>query len=190
MIKAIVFDCFGVLASDGWLPFREQHFSDKPELYQQAVALNKSVDAGRLKYDVFVQKVAEMAMVPEAEARVEIENNVPNEQLFEYIRTNILSLYKIGMLSNAGENWLDEIFQPDQVELFDAILLSYEIGHIKPDRIMYETIAERLGVEPTECIFIDDQPKYCDGAREAGMQVIQYIDFAQMSDDLNQLLAR
>ena len=133
MIKAIVFDCFGVLASDGWLPYRKLHFSKNPILLEEAIALNKNVDAGISKYDDFIKQVAEMAGVSEEAARADIENNIPNEELFDYIKSDLKPRYKIGMLSNAAENWLDEMFTNEQVELFDATALSYEIGFIKPD---------------------------------------------------------
>ena len=190
MIKAIIFDCFGVLASDGWLPFRELHFSKDPILLAKAITLNKNVDAGISKYDDFVKQVADLAGISELDARKDIENNIPNEELFYYIKDELKPSYKIGMLSNAGENWLDEIFTLEQVELFDTTALSYEIGSIKPDLITYQTVAKRLGIETSECVFIDDQLKYCEGAVKAGMQVINYINFAQMKSDLDHLLER
>jgi len=184
MIKAIVFDCFGVLATDGWLPFRESHFSKNPLLLEKALTLNKKADAGVLHYDDFVKQVAQMARMSESATHGAIEGNIPNEALLEYIKSELKPHYKIGMLSNAPENWLDKMFTSEQVALFDATTLSYELGAIKPDLIMYQTIARRLGVEPSECIFIDDQPTYCEGAARAGMSVIQYVDFAQMKAEL------
>lgn len=175
-IKAIIFDCFGVLATDGWLPFRDHYFGANPELYERAVASNKRVDAGLHSYDDFIKEVASMAGVTPHDARETIEDNVPNLQLLTYIKDKLKSHYKLGFLSNAGANWLDGIFEPWQVKLFDEILLSYQIGAIKPDPIMYETIAARLGVVPEECIFIDDQPRYCDGAEAVGMRAILYTD--------------
>jgi HAD superfamily hydrolase (TIGR01509 family) len=175
-IKAIIFDCFGVLATDGWLPFRDHYFGSDPDLYEKAVASNKRVDAGLHSYDDFINEVASMAGVTSHDARQTIENNVPNTQMLEYIRDDLKSRYKLGFLSNAGANWLDDIFEPWQVQLFDEVLLSYQIGVIKPDPIMYETIAARLGVLSEECLFIDDQPRYCEGAEAVGMRTILYTD--------------
>lgn len=187
MIKAIVFDCFGVLASDGWLPFRTRHFGENAELLEEATSLNKQVDAGLADYDDFIHAVAALADVTEATARQEIESNVPDAQLFEYIRP-LKAEYKIGMLSNAGANWLDKMFTPNQTALFDAVVLSYELGIVKPDARMYEAIASRLGVLPEECVFIDDQPRYLIGAQDIGMQTVLYENFEQFKTALEKLL--
>jgi hypothetical protein len=61
MIKAVVFDCFGVLASDGWLPFREKYFGNDPQLFRKATELNKRTDSGLLSYDEFIEAIARLA---------------------------------------------------------------------------------------------------------------------------------
>src|SRR5665213_617468 len=157
MLKAIIFDCFGVLtASDGWLPFRDHYLSNDADLLGQGNSLNKQADAGLITYDDFIKGVAKLAGVPEEQARITIDDNVTNDALFRYI-ARLKPRYKIGMLSNAAANWLDELFTPAQVALFDATMLSYESGFIKPQPRAYEIIAERLGVTTRECLFIDDQ---------------------------------
>lgn len=186
-IKAVLFDCFGVLTRDGWLPFRDTHFSHDKDLYEQATISNQKVNAGLHSYDDFIRELADMAGISVEETRRSIENNPPNEALFAYIRDELKSHYKIGMLSNAGANWLDDIFQPWQVALFDEVLLSYQISATKPEPVMYVTIAERLGVEPEECVFIDDQARFCTGARDVGMKAITFESTDQITSDLERL---
>ena len=188
MIKAIVFDCFGVLTSDGWLPFAEKHFGHNKDLKQQSHDLNKQVDSGLLGYDDFVTQVAQLAKVSAAEAYRDIENNVANKDLFDYT-AGLKKSYKIGMLSNAGANWLSELFDADQVKLFDAVALSYEIGITKPYPQAYHIICDRLGVQPSEAVFIDDIERYVTGAKDIGMQGIWYKNNQQLQADLQTLLA-
>jgi len=185
MIKAIIFDCFGVLCTDGWLPLRDKYFGSDPQLLEQATLLNKSVDAGHSTYREFIAGIAEMAHMSEKEARAQIENNVPDEALFHFIKTELKPNYKIGMLSNAGDNWLDEIFLPEQVALFDATSLSYATGVIKPDLRAYQEVADKLGVATHECVFIDDQIRYCDGARDAGMKAVYYTGLESLKNELS-----
>lgn len=187
MIKAIIFDCFGVLTYDGWLPFKKEHFKQSDE-ERQATDLGTQVNRGLLSYGDFIDQIAEMAHVPVDEVRQAIHNNVPNDELFAYIRTELKPNYKIGMLSNAGRDMLDEIFPAAHLALFDAIALSYETGHLKPDRRAFELIAERLGVEPEQCIFVDDQERYCTAAREMGMQAIVYTSFDEFQPQIQALL--
>jgi putative hydrolase of the HAD superfamily len=176
MIKAIIFDCFGVLVRDGWLPYRERYFGHDPKRMEQARELNRMVDAGLLTYNDFLKGVAELAGISQDQARREIETNPVNEQLFAWIKDNFKSQYKIGLLSNAGKNWLPTLFTADQVDLFDEVVLSYQIGTTKPDPIMYQAIIDRLGVQPNECLFIDDQPHYCEAAKAVGIEAIYYQD--------------
>jgi HAD superfamily hydrolase (TIGR01509 family) len=188
MIHAIVFDCFGVLTTDGWLPFKEKYFSHSQELLQQATDLNKQMDSGLMGFEEFVQNVANLAKIPEAEARTAIENNVTNERLFDYIHDELKAHYRLGVLSNAGANWLAELFSTEQVRLFDAVSLSYESGFVKPDERAYQDIADKLEVSVEECVLVDDQPRYCEAARDIGMQAILYTDFAAFRAQLESML--
>lgn len=57
---------------------------------------------------------------------------------------------------------------------FDHLILSYEIGHIKPSREFYEACARAAKVQIGDCIFIDDLSENVTGARYAGMKGILY----------------
>lgn len=186
MIKAVIFDCFGVLCVDGWLAFKEEHFS-RPELWQQATKLAAQTNRGELDYDDFVAAVAALAGVEAKETRRLIGPQAPNTRLFDYIAT-LKPRYKIGMLSNASQNWLNILFTQDEVALFDAVVLSFEIGHIKPQPEAYQAIADKLAVRPQECVFSDDQLRYCDGAEAVGMQAVHYQDFEHLRSQLGALL--
>ena len=187
MIKAVVFDCFGVLTSDGWLPFKSKYFGHNQHLLQDVSDLSKQSDAGLISFHDFIQGVAKLAGVSTDEAYRQIENNVADSQLFNYIST-LKANYKIGMLSNAAENWLDEMFSPEQTALFEAVALSYESGYVKPQPEAYKIIADRLGVKVDECLFVDDQERYCTAATDVGMQAVWFINTDQAIADIDRLL--
>jgi HAD superfamily hydrolase (TIGR01509 family) len=66
---------------------------------------------------------------------------------------------------------IDGLFTPEELEsLFDVVVLSSEVGMVKPHPEIYELVAERLGVASGECIMIDDLPTNTAGAEAAGMQ--------------------
>ena len=188
MIKSIIFDCFGVLTSDGWLPFAQKHFGNDPIAKQQAHDLSRQVDSGLLDYDGFVAQVADLAHVEVTQAYKDIENNIANHRLFDYV-AQLKKTYKIGLLSNAGADWLDELFTAEQVALFDATALSFEMGITKPYPQAYHTICDRLGVQPNEAVFIDDIERYATGAKDIGMYAIWYKNYDQLKQELEQLLA-
>jgi HAD superfamily hydrolase (TIGR01509 family) len=141
-----------------------------------------------MNQDELIKEVAKLAGITPDQATSIIDDNVPNKALLSYI-IELKKNYKLGILSNASGNLLNELFKPEQIALFDAIALSYETGVVKPDHRSFEIVAERLGVEPEGCVFIDDQQRYCDAAREVGMPAIWYQDFQQMKAELEKLLA-
>jgi len=187
MIKAIIFDCFGVLATEAWLPFKTRHFGHNPDLYNQASQLSWHADVGEMTYQEFLKAVAALAHITPEQANREIARNVPNEPLFAYL-DELKKHYKLGVLSNVVSGYMDNIFTPQQLARFDSISKSYENGFRKPQAEAYEIIAKQLGVEPPECVFVDDQERQVAGAREAGMQALLYQDIEQLKRDLPKLL--
>lgn len=187
MIRAIIFDCFGVLYSNDWLLFESKYFGHDKSLVQQAEDLLNQSHTGLITYDDFVGTIAKMANISFENAFQEIENTVQNTDLLAYIKKLKLN-YKIGMLSNAADNWLAEMFIPNQLALFDEIALSYEIGVAKPSQSAYQHIADKLGVELKECVFIDDQERYCRAAEDFGMKAIVFRSNEQIVTELKRLL--
>jgi len=190
MIKAIIFDCFGVLTTDGWLPFKRKHFGDNPTLFDEATELNRQANTRLISYNQFINEIAGMAGIAPAQAQSDIEkaDGGANEELFDYISV-LKRKFKIGMLSNTSKNVINQLFTSNEVGLFDVIVLSYEEGVVKPDRQAYQIVSDRLDVKPEEAIFIDDQERHYLGAIAAGMQAIWYKDFSQMKTELEGILA-
>ncbi len=97
--------------------------------------------------------------------------------------------YLLAMLSNTSEPhrkyWLIAIGL--EMELFKALILSFEVHMMKPEPAIYLEAARRLGVKPEECVFIDDVPEYVKGAEKAGMKGIVFRSAGQLETDLNGL---
>jgi HAD superfamily hydrolase (TIGR01509 family) len=186
----VIYDCFGVLVSESWIAFKHRYFGDDADRAREATDLMQQADAGLLPQAEFIRQVAKLSGISEQQVRAELDGNLPNEALFAYIRNELKPQYKIGMLSNAGANWLHELFNEDQLSVFDAITLSYETGVTKPSTEAYEVIAAKLGVNPYEAIFVDDQERHCAGARDAGMPALLFTGFEQFRTDLEEILAK
>lgn len=189
MVKAVIFDCFGVLVTEGWLPFAEKYFGKDSSKRRQAADLMVAVNRGILDYKQFVHDVAALAGIEEKSAHDQIMQNTPNEELFAYIKNELKPRYRIGLLSNTGREGLDDLFTVEQLAVFDKLVLSYETGYLKPQPEAYQVAAERLGIDTNECVFIDDMDERCAGARRAGMQAICYVNFDQMKSEVDKLLS-
>lgn len=187
MIKAVVFDCFGVLTNDGWLGFKAHYLHDET-VRDEAMALNHQADSGHISQEKFEQELARLAGVDEATVKRVVDGHTPNNELFDYIGETLKPRYAIGLLSNVSADYTAELFTPQQNALFDAKTFSYELGVVKPHHAMYESIAAKLDALPEECVFIDDREVFVTGAKEVGMQAIWYKDNQQLRDDLKALL--
>jgi HAD superfamily hydrolase (TIGR01549 family) len=189
VIRAIIFDLYGVLAINGWQAFKTEHFSDREDLWDQVFQLGRQVDVGLADYSELVRFTAEVSGESESKVRYQLEHTVANAKLLDFIRTKLMSTYKLGVLSNASnDEVLRRIFTPEQQGFFDSITLSHHVGMTKPDIHMYEAAAGRLDTDPSDCVFIDDQTRHLEGAREAGMQTVLYEDFSLFKRELANLL--
>ncbi len=181
-IRAIIFDCFGVLTSEGWIPFRRRHFKgDAAKAFAQSMM--QRLVTGRIQTKEFVSTIAEKGELEEHEVRASLSGSMPDTELFAWI-TKHKPQYKIGMLSNAGSNMLHTLFTPEQRELFDDVVLSYQVGVAKPNPEIYILAAKRLGVRPEQCLFVDDKETFCDAARSVGMRAVKYVDIEHFISDI------
>jgi putative hydrolase of the HAD superfamily len=57
---------------------------------------------------------------------------------------------------------------------FDAYVLSYEVGAMKPEPRIYAAAIEAAQCAPQECFFTDDIPEYVEGARQAGIDAVVF----------------
>lgn len=111
----------------------------------------------------------------------------PSEDLLAYA-ASLKKQYKIAVLSNANIGTLQRKFTPEQLAIFDAVIVSAEVHVMKPDPAIYCLTAEKLSVKPEECIFIDDSPAFCQAAESVGMQAICYKNFDKFKVDLGATL--
>ncbi len=88
-------------------------------------------------------------------------------------------------ISRDGE-WLWRTTVPAD-ELFDSVIDSSKVGLRKPDPEIYLLACSRLGVEPAECLFVDDIASNVAAADALGMTTIRCIDPADCADDIVRL---
>ncbi len=188
MIKAIIFDCFGVLVEASLEPFVRKYLSHDADAAREAMLLDSQASMGEITFEHQMREFSRLAKTSYEEVERFLENNPRNEPLLNYIATELKPKWKIGMLSNASEDWLDELFTKEDLELFDESVLSYQTGIAKPQAQIYAITADKLGVRCDECIFIDDRPEYVDGAKAVGMEALVYEGLTQLKTDLGKIL--
>jgi putative hydrolase of the HAD superfamily len=82
---------------------------------------------------------------------------------------------RIAVLTNAGTDFRDTFGHVFNLETYvDRIIISAEEHLVKPTPEIYHHAAALMGVEPNECIFVDDLPENVTGAQEVGMCSFMY----------------
>ncbi len=186
MIKAIIFDCFGVFYLDSHDKLIE-HFPDQQEILEN---LRHQNDHGLFTRNDYLRTLARVTGAGVAEIeRIILTENELNQPLVDFVAGELKPHYKIGLLSNVGRGWMDSFFDTaTRSTLFDAVVLSGDEGVTKPHPQIYELIADRLQLEPGDCLMIDDLPENVAGADAAGMHGMVYGNVRDLKQELREFL--
>ena len=92
---------------------------------------------------------------------------------------------RTGLLSNS---WGTSDYPRDGWdELFDAVVISGEVGMRKPEPEIFRYTVDLLGVEPTEAVFVDDLPFNVQGAVDMGIVGVLHTSFDETVTELEAL---
>jgi putative hydrolase of the HAD superfamily len=200
MPRAIVFDLFGVIATtqapEDIRTIEEAAGLDGAgaEAFWEAYwALREPYDSGQPGVDYWAA-VAGRIGVPFAEETVRalIDADMRSWSNADAVMVELIGElaaegHTLGLLSNIVGD-LVPIFEARHREWlahFSALTYSCEIGVAKPDPRAYEIVAERLGVAPGDCLFLDDREVNVLAAREVGMRA----EVFRTADQVRELVA-
>jgi epoxide hydrolase-like predicted phosphatase len=112
--------------------------------------------------------------------------SVPVPAMYDMIRTLRGAGFSTALLSNS---WgADEYPRADFPGLFDTVVISGEVGMRKPEPEIFRHAAATLGLEPRECVFIDDVEKNIAAAIACGMTGVHHTEPAATAAALSELL--
>jgi putative hydrolase of the HAD superfamily len=80
----------------------------------------------------------------------------------------------VGLLSNNAPSLAGDLDTLGVADLFDARVISADIGVMKPDPAAYHAILDKLDVPPGGALFIDDSPANVTGAAAVGMAAVRF----------------
>ena len=189
MIKAIIFDCFGVLVTDSLdaiINSNELSEIQRDEIKSYVTAANK----GSISVAEYRSEVANILNMEHKDLNSAIKyGEIKDENLLEYIR-ELKKEYKIGLLSNVTSlDSLKSRFAENELEdNFDVVVASGQIGYAKPEAEAYEITVDKLGVYLSECVRIDDREEYVNAAVGIGMKGIVYTGMIDLKKELKDIL--
>jgi len=109
--------------------------------------------------------------------------------LADFVRS-LRGRYKTGVISNGMEGTRRFLEHEARIaDAFDHLIISAEVGLMKPDARIFQIALQALGVQPAEAVFIDDFAHNVLGARAVGMAAIQFHTAQQARQGLEAVLA-
>ena len=111
---------------------------------------------------------------------------LPDSVMHELLRAVRRAGFRTALLSNSwgGNDYPRHLFD----ELFDAVVISGEAGMRKPERRIFLHAATALGLEPAECVFIDDIEANVAAAEAVGMLGVHHSELRSTTQRLSELL--
>jgi 2-haloacid dehalogenase len=195
--SAIVFDLGGVLID--WDPrhLYRRLFDDPDEMeaFLAEVSLaewNAEQDAGRPWAEAVALLAAEH---PERRELIEAFHRRWPETLAGEIPGSVAVLAELRAASVrlfALSNWSAETF-PVALERFgflswfEGIVISGEVGLVKPDPRIFEHLARRFGIDAGASVFVDDSAANVEAAARLGFRAFRFTDAAALRDELVRL---
>jgi glucose-1-phosphatase len=194
MIKTIIFDLGKVI-----VPFDFKRGYDRlaplcslaPEQIPERLRgcdLVTRFESGQMEPREFVREIGSiLGFEPDYDEFCDIwscvflpETLIP-EKLVEALRRQ----YRIVLLSNTNAIHFEMIERTYPIlRHFDAFVLSYRVGAMKPSPAIYEEAIRQAQCKPDECFFTDDIPAYVEGAKAAGIDAVQFESGEQIEREL------
>jgi len=193
--KALLVDFGGVLTTDIWSSFAafceqrgldagaaKQLFRDDPD----ALATLRGLETGEVEPAEFERRFAAL-LGTEPDGLVEglFAGLRPDQPMLEAVGRAREARVPTGLISNS---WVMDHYTDEIRALFDAAVISAEVGLHKPQPEIYLLAAERLGVDPEDCVFVDDLRENCAGAEAVGMTAVLHRDAAETIARVEELL--
>jgi epoxide hydrolase-like predicted phosphatase len=111
-----------------------------------------------------------------------------DKTLVELIEKLHVRGHAVALLSNDSPALLDKLHTLGIARLFDPLIVSANIGVMKPDAQAYQAVLNALQLAPGEAIFVDDMPANVVGAQALGIHAVRYVDGMDLASALEPLL--
>jgi putative hydrolase of the HAD superfamily len=196
-VRALLVDFGGVLTTNVWESFSAfcRNEGLEPDRVKQlfrkderALSLLRELEVGALDEDSFAEEFAPLLGIQRHEGLVDrlFAGMEPDEPMIEAVRRARAAGVRTGLVSNSwGRGRYDRDAFP---ELFDAVVISGEVGLHKPQPQIFALAAERVQRAPSQCVFVDDLRENCEGAEAVGMTVVLHRSTDDTLARLEQLL--
>jgi epoxide hydrolase-like predicted phosphatase len=113
--------------------------------------------------------------------------DILDRNLLNFIRS-LRPRFSTGLISNAWSGLRKYIEKHKFADAFDHIIISAEVGMIKPEAGIYQLALEQAKVRPEAAVFVDDFFENVEAAQKVGMWAIHFRDPATTLEQLRLLI--
>jgi putative hydrolase of the HAD superfamily len=159
-------------------------FRDNPNARELLI----SFEEGRIEETAFELELAELLGIAAAEGLIDrlFSGAQPEPAMVEAVRRARAAGIRTGLISNS---WGTTRYPRELLgEIFDGVVISGEVGIRKPTPRIYELGAQAIGLEPQQCVFVDDLPFNLPPAQELGMATIHHTSAQSTISELEGML--
>jgi len=197
-IKAIFFDLGGVIVRTEFQAPRQRlaerlgmEYDDLNRIIFESASSNRA-SIGEISSEEHWAAVIQRLKRPNSEiAAIRAEffaGDIVDRTLVEYIRS-LRGKYKTGLISNAWGDLRDFIVREKFDDAFDRMIISAEVGAMKPEAKIYQIALEQFEVSPNEAVFLDDFYVNIAGCEKVGLKGIHFKDPETALQQLKKLLS-
>ncbi len=196
-IRAVFFDFGGVIQRTEFQAPRQylgQRFGMDYEDIDKLVFGSPSArqaSVGEINEDVHWANVLKRLKRPAAELQTIKDEffggDVIDRELVEFIRS-LRGKFHVGLISNAWSGMRAHLKKERLLELFETVVISAEVGVMKPEARIYSIALEQAGVKAEEAVFVDDVQVNIDACQQIGMKGVLFKDPQKAEDELKKLL--
>lgn len=113
--------------------------------------------------------------------------DILDHNLVEYIRS-LRGKVHTGLISNAWGGLREFITKEKIIDIFETVIISAEVGVVKPEAKIYDIALEQAKVRAKETVFVDDMKANIEACEKVGMKGILFKDPQETMDQLNRIL--
>jgi len=194
MIKTVIFDYAGVLtATKNNYKFAKKYHKrfglDADELMGLTYAKWKPALISKESESEYWSELEKALGTDQVILKDLIIKTFPLDLRIIKIIDKIKNKYKIVMMSNQVESWLEDVIRRDNLkEKFHYFINSYNVGLTKPDLEIFKLALRETKSEPQETLFVDDSVENIEAAKKMGIQVILFITFEQFMKEFSEYI--
>jgi putative hydrolase of the HAD superfamily len=193
---ALIVDFGGVLTTNIWSAFAafceaegldpgliKELFRDDPD----SLALLRGLETGAVSDAEFERRFGARIGVEPTDGLISrlFAGLEPEQRMIAAVRGASDKGIRTGLITNS---WGTGIYDRAPLDIFDAVVISGDVGLHKPQPEIYLLACERLGVDPTAAVFVDDLRENCAGAEAVGMVALLHRDPDETVPQLERLL--